>query len=68
MTTLSGMLSTRNNKHMLLPHAVAQGKQHWGRPSTDAIVQALKEVSASQPVGEGSGGVSCFAVCVAWCD
>ena len=45
MTTISGLLSTRNNKHVLQPHTVAQGKQHWGKPSTDAIVQALKEVS-----------------------
>ena len=49
MTTLSGMLSTRNNKHVLQPHALSlssQGKQHWGKPSADAILQALREVSS----------------------
>lgn len=44
MTTISGMLSTKNNKHVLQPHAVTPGRQHWGRPSADTLVQALREV------------------------
>ena len=45
VTTLSGMLSFKNNKHILHPHPHPTGKQLWGQPSVDGLVQALKEVN-----------------------
>ena len=46
MTSFSGMLSTSNNKHLMKPHPLPQGKQFWGRPTVEAVVQSLKEVSS----------------------
>ena len=45
MTSFSGMLSTNNNKHVLQPHPIPYGKQFWGKPSVEGVVQALREVS-----------------------
>ena len=44
VTSLSGMLSSKNNKHVLHPHPVAVGKQLWGQTSVEATIQALREV------------------------
>ena len=44
VTSISGMLSSKNNKHMLHPHPVAVGKQLWGHTSVEATIQALREV------------------------
>ena len=43
-TSVSGMLSSKNNKHILYPHPLPQSKQLWGQPSVDAILHALREV------------------------
>ena len=44
VTTLSGMLSFKNNHHMLHPHPQPRGKQLWGQPSVDGIIKALRDV------------------------
>ena len=44
VTSISGMLSSKNNKHVLHPHPVAVGKQLWGQTSVEATIQALREV------------------------
>ena len=45
VTSISGMLSSKNNKHVLHPHPVAVGKQLWGQTSVEATIQALREVN-----------------------
>ena len=55
VTSVSGLLSSRNNQHTLLPlppHAAAAHRSHhaadkllWGELSVEAVVQALREAS-----------------------
>jgi integrator complex subunit 9 len=57
-TTVSGLLSSRNNKHTLQPHPPHQrphvSKLLWGELSADAVVQALREHGIVDVVVEGS--------------
>ncbi|XP_064382398.1 integrator complex subunit 9-like isoform X2 [Halichondria panicea] len=43
VTTLSGMLSFKNNHHTLHPHPHPTNKTLWGQPSLEGIVKALRE-------------------------
>lgn len=43
VSTLSGMLSFKNNHHVLHPHPQPRGKQLWGQLSVDGVIKALRE-------------------------
>ena len=44
VTTVSGILRSKNSRHVLHPQSLPTVKQLWGQPSAETIAQALREV------------------------
>lgn len=53
VTSIAGLLSSKNNKHVLRADCVPVTKQLWGHPSVDNIAQALREHGIVEVVIEG---------------